>query len=77
MNTPKELDEVVLLQDFPDYGVRKGDVGTIVHLHPGGAAEVEIVLPGGKTLAVISVDTAGYRLLSPNDVPHVRTLAAS
>ena len=74
MNTIQELDRVVLTQDFPDDGLLAGDVGTAVLLHKGGALEVEVVLPTGAALAVVTAEPGQYRPLGPGDVPHVRTL---
>jgi hypothetical protein len=33
-----EHDCVVLTQDLPDEGLKAGDIGTVVHIHEGGAA---------------------------------------
>ncbi len=37
-----------------------------------GAYEVEFVTGGGKTLAVLTLETATLRLLAPSDMLHVR-----
>ena len=40
----KEHDCIVLTRDLPDARLRAGDVGTVVHIHRGGAAyEVEFM----------------------------------
>ncbi len=42
MESIKELDVVALLADFPQQGLHRGDVGTVIHAfdsnehHPGG-----------------------------------------
>jgi len=32
----QELDNVVLTTDLPEYGLERGDIGTVVLLHRGG-----------------------------------------
>src|SRR5437016_6378083 len=50
-----EHDLVVLNRDFPEHGLRLGDVGTAVHVYADGKAfEVEFVTGSGQTLAVRS-----------------------
>ena len=40
----KEHDRIVLTSDFPEEGLKTGDVGTVVRIHRGGEAfEVEFV----------------------------------
>ena len=40
----RELDAVVLTHDIPEHGLKKGDVGAVVHCYADGAAwEVEFV----------------------------------
>ena len=39
-----------------------GDVGTVVHVYPDGAAyEVEFFTPDGDTVAVVTVEASGVR----------------
>jgi len=71
----KELEEVVLTADFPDEGLRAGDVGTAVHVYQNGAAEVEVVLPSGYTLGLVTAEPGQFRPIGPGDVPHVRTVS--
>jgi hypothetical protein len=49
----KEHDGVVLKQDLPRNGLKKGTVGTIVHsfTHPRLAYEVEFCDESGRTVA--------------------------
>ena len=52
----KEHDCVVLLVDLAEEGLKAGDIGTLVHLHPGGAGyEVEFMTLAGETLAVATL----------------------
>ena len=49
---PELLDWVALLHDRPDLGLVAGQTGTIVHVHGGGAYEVEFVDDEGQTYAL-------------------------
>ena len=52
----KELDVVVLTKDLEEYPLKRGDVGTVVHVHDSGKAyEVEFVTDEGKTIAVVTL----------------------
>lgn len=68
-----QLDSVVLLKDFPDYGLEKGDLGSVVFIHESGKAfEVEFVTLMGDPLGVLTLTTEEVRPISARDVPHVR-----
>ena len=56
----KELDSIVLAVDLPAHRLKKGDVGTIVH----------VVTPDDQDL----VRAAGFRQVSEFDDPDHRTL---
>jgi hypothetical protein len=72
----QEHDCVVLTQDLPDQHLEAGDVGTVVHIHQGGAAfEFEFITMTGHTVAVATVSALQLRPVSARDVSHVRELA--
>ena len=74
----KEHDCIVLTQDLPDDGLQAGDVGTVVHVHRGGAAyEVEFITLTGETVAVATVLPFQLRPVGQRDLTHVRELAAT
>ena len=51
-----ELDRVILAEDLPEYGLKAGDIGTVVLIHGEGEGyEVEFTTLDGETLAVTSV----------------------
>jgi len=53
----QELDTVVLTHDVSEYGLKKGDVGAVVHCYKDGFTfEVEFVTADGKTIAVLTLD---------------------
>jgi hypothetical protein len=73
----KEHDRVVLTADVPAERLKAGDVGTIVHIYPEGAAyEVEFVSLEGRTLAVVTLEAAQVRPVSDREITHAREVAA-
>lgn len=72
----KELDSVVLKHDIGKYGLKKGDIGAVVHCYANGNAfEVEFLTAEGRTLAVITLTFADIRLMSNKEILHVREIA--
>lgn len=56
-----ELDVVALRHEIEEYGLREGDIGTIVSVYGNGdAVEVEFVNSYGETIALIT--------LAPSDI---------
>jgi hypothetical protein len=73
-----ELATVVLTCDLPEHGLRAGDIGTVVLVHQHGAGyTVEFMTLGGDTVAVVTVPSEAVQLVHPNEIAHVRALAAS
>lgn len=75
--SPQLHEEVVLAQEVPQYGLRSGDIGTVVHVYPGGGLEVEFFTASGKTRAVVTLREADVRMTTDNDVVAVRRLDAT
>ncbi len=74
----KEHDCVVLTADLPGEKLKAGDVGTVIHIHKGGAAyEVEFTTLDGHTWKVATVESKIVRPVSRRDVAHVRKLQAA
>jgi hypothetical protein len=74
----RELDTVVLTHDIPEHGLKKGDVGAVVHRYADGAAwEVEFVAAEGTTVAVLTLSAADIRLMGNREILHVRELASA
>ncbi len=69
----RELDTVVLERDIPDSGLRKGDIGAVVHVHGDSALEVEFVRASGRTQALVLLAVTDVRPVQDEDVPAVRT----
>lgn len=72
--TYRELDTVVLTRDLPDYGLRRGDVGAIVHMHAPDAFEVEFVRASGRTHALLTLAAADVRVAEDRDLVAVRSI---
>lgn len=71
----KELDSVVLTHDIDEYGLKKGDIGAVVHCYSdGNAFEVEFVTAEGRTIAVLTLDVNDVRLMSNKEILHVREI---
>ncbi|MDT7896621.1 MAG: hypothetical protein OXFUSZZB_001135 [Candidatus Fervidibacter sp.] len=71
----QELDLVVLTRDVEEFGLKSGDVGTVVHCYGQGEAfEVEFVAASGETVAVLTLTPADIRPLSGREILHVREL---
>lgn len=52
-NSLKLLDVVALLEDLPDYRLRRGQVGTVVEILTPDVNEVEFVDEAGQTYAQV------------------------
>ncbi len=69
----RELDSIVLTTDLPEHGLKRGDIGTIVLVHEGGAGyEVEFMTLDGETVAVVSLFASQVRPIGPREIAHVR-----
>jgi hypothetical protein len=72
----QELDSVVLTTDIPEQNLDRGDIGTVVLVHQGGAGyEVEFVTLTGKTVAIISLFSSQVRRIGEREIAHARMLA--
>jgi Domain of unknown function (DUF4926) len=73
-----EHDCVVLTQDLPAEGLKAGDIGTVVHIHEGGAAcEVEFMTLVGETICVATLLAGQVRPIAQREIAHVREIAAA
>ena len=66
---------MVLTQDLTEASLKAGDVGTVVHVHQGGAGyEVEFMTLAGETITVATLLPPQIRAISRRDIAHVREL---
>ncbi len=73
----EEHERAVLLIDLPEYNLKAGDVGTVVHVYTDSAAyEIEFFTIDGHTLDVVTVEAGQVRPVSRRDVMHARELSA-
>jgi len=70
----KELDTVVLTEDMADYGLKRGDVGTVVLLHGNVGYEVEFISLQGETLAIVSLAAHQLRPLGKREIAQARAV---
>jgi hypothetical protein len=74
----KEHDCVVLTRDMAAEGLKAGDIGTVVHIHQGGAGyEVEFMTLAGETVSVLTLLPSQLRAIARRDIAHVRELQAA
>ena len=74
----KELDLVVLMHDMENYGLKSGDVGTVVHHYDDKVGfEIEFVTAEGKTVAVLTLTTKDIRPFENAEILHARDVAAT
>jgi hypothetical protein len=71
------LDMVVLANDQPNAGLKRGDLGAVVALHEPDGLEVEFVAASGRTLAVLTLSETDLRAVDDHDLIAVRPLAAA
>lgn len=73
--------QVALAQDFPEKGLKRGDVATVVEHHPVTVGEdgytLEIFNAVGETIAVITVPESALERLAENEIFTVRTMVAA
>jgi hypothetical protein len=68
-----ELDTVVLEHDLPEHGLRRGDLGAVVHVYADEAVDVEFVRLSGQTQALVRLERSAVRAAQDADLPAVRT----
>jgi hypothetical protein len=74
----KEFQQVALAKDIPESNLRRGDLATIVDVHPANGGEVgysiEVFNAVGETIAVTTVPESVLEELTANEILHVRSL---
>ncbi|WP_159469099.1 DUF4926 domain-containing protein [Dyadobacter sp. 3J3] len=75
MENIKEFDKIILNDDLPQSGLKKGDIGNVVMVYNDGEGyEVEFLTVDGKTVAVETLLAPQIRKISHREIPHVREL---
>ncbi len=71
----QETDIVVLKRDIPEYGLKEGDIGAVVHCYREAVAfEVEFVTAQGDTVALLTLSPEAIRPVMGQEILHVRGL---
>jgi len=68
----KILDTVVLARDLPEHGLRRGDLGAVVHVFEPDALELEFVTASGHTEALVTLKASDVRAVAQTDLITVR-----
>ena len=72
----KEHERVILAVDLPAERLCAGDIGTIIHIHQGGAGyTVEFITLDGETLAVVTLRADQIKPIHKHQVANARDLA--
>jgi hypothetical protein len=71
----KLLDCVVLAKDLPEFGLRVGDLGTIVAIYEPDGLEIEFIKASGETQAVLTLTETDVRPIKSDDIMSVRPLS--
>lgn len=70
-----ELDQVELLEDLPDRGLKAGDVGTVMLVHGNRKGfTLEFLTWDGETVAIATVDSGQIRSIRSKEIPRTRRL---
>ncbi len=70
--TLRTLDVVVLTEDLPTDGLKRGDLGTVVEVYSPAAIEVEFVTASGRTQALVTLPVSAVREVADDDLVAVR-----
>lgn len=70
--TLRSLDVVVLNEDQPAHGLKRGDLGTVVEVYAPDAIEVEFVTASGRTQALVTLPQSALREVGDDDLVAVR-----
>ena len=71
------LDPIVLNEDLPAHGLKRGDIGAVVEIYSPEEIEVEFVTASGRTQALIPLHIPQVRPVGPQDIPAARSLNAA
>jgi len=67
----REHDQVVLKNNIPDQGLKKNNVGTVLHVYKKGEAfEVEFLTLHGETVAVATLNASQVRPVQKKEITH-------
>jgi hypothetical protein len=71
----QELESVALAEDLPEYGLKQGDIGTVVLVHEDDEGyEVEFITLEGETVAVVSLSSTQVRPFRRGEIASARQI---
>ena len=70
----REHEVLVLARDLPEFGLKAGDLGAVVLVHPGAGCEVEFMTPDGETLAAVSLSTDQFGSIRGREISHAQPI---
>lgn len=72
----QELDTVALKANLPKYGLKSGDIGSVVLVHEKNAGyEVEFATFSGETVALVSLKPSQVRPIGKWEIAHARLVS--
>lgn len=71
----RDLETIVLTEDLPEHGLKRGDLGTVVLVHAAGGYEVEFMTLDGQTLTVVSLLPHQVRPVGRREIAQARAVA--
>lgn len=71
----RDLETIVLTEDLPEHGLKRGDLGTVVLIHAAGGYEVEFMTLDGQTLTVVSLLSEQVRPVGRREIAQARAVA--
>ena len=74
--TLQKVDIVVLKEDLPSHGLKRGDLGTVVEVYASDAIEVEFVTASGRTQALVTLLPSQVREVGDDDLVAVRPVTS-
>ena len=72
MQTIREYDVVVLVDDVPEQGLHAGDIGTVVIDYDESSAEVEFMTQEGVTIALLTINKSQLRKADEADLRGIK-----
>lgn len=70
-----ELDTVVLSHDIAEHGLKRGDIGPVVHVYKNEQAfEVEFITGEDETVAMLTLTSDVIRVMRGKEILHIREI---
>lgn len=70
----REHDLIVLASDLPEFGLKEGDLGTVIDVHGNEGFEVEFITVSGETVAVVTLERKQVRAVGQGEMHHARPM---